>query len=254
MDRDRAREMLLTVVEDQAARYSQVRTSPVLQETATRLRAEGNEVDEPALLTLWYDLFRAGVISWGRSLSSPDLPLAHLTDHGRRTLEHRSRDPANPTGYLATVDGIVPTGTLARSYLDEALQTYAVGCYRAAAVMVGGAAEALALDLRDALAARLDALGVQAPQGLGDTGIRCLREALARAVEARRATVDPALMDRFTVYWPLSEHLRFTRTDTGRPARMEPVSAQVVHAALLLFPEYARLVADLQAWIPTITA
>jgi hypothetical protein len=39
------------------------------------------------------------------------------------------------------------------------------------------------------------------------------------------------------------------RNDTGHPESIDPVTPESVHAALLIFPELAKLVANLETWV-----
>ncbi len=41
----------------------------------------------------------------------------------------------------------------------------------------------------------------------------------------------------------LAEQIRKVRNDAGHPEGIDPVTPEVVHAALLIFPELAKLVA-----------
>jgi hypothetical protein len=43
--------------------------------------------------------------------------------------------------------------------------------------------------------------------------------------------------------------MRLARNDAGHPVSIDPVTHGTVHAALLLFPEFASLVRDLEMWI-----
>ena len=94
----------------------------VLNETARRLAISSLE-DQQALLTVWGDLFRLGVLAWGYDLSNPSPPFMHLTEVGRRTLSNLSRDPYNPEGYLAAVRPLLAPGSVALSYLEEGVNT-----------------------------------------------------------------------------------------------------------------------------------
>jgi hypothetical protein len=73
----------------------------VLRRAAEELAVVNNHDLELAILTVWHDLFRTGLLAWGFNLNNPDPPFFHFTDRGRRTLENLSRDPGNPAGYLA---------------------------------------------------------------------------------------------------------------------------------------------------------
>jgi hypothetical protein len=60
------------------------------------------------------------------------------------------------------------------------------------------------------------------------------------------------LAESFSAYWPaFAEQIRGARNDAGHPASVDPVTPETVHAALLIFPELARLAKALEAWIHT---
>ena len=119
----------------------------ILDDAQRRLGIHNNVKMEQALLTLWHDLFRTGYLAWGYNLSNPSPPFCHLTDQGRRTLQHLSRDPANPDGYLHHLNQIATLNPVSNSYLKEALVTFNTDCYKAAAVMIGACSECLILEL-----------------------------------------------------------------------------------------------------------
>lgn len=114
--------------------------------------------NDEAILTQWGELFRTGLLAWGRDLLNPNPPFFHLTDSGRRALAHLTRDPSNPDGYMRHLASMANVNDVALSYLKEGLDCYVHGHYKAAAVMVGGAAESVILDLRDQTVAKFKAL------------------------------------------------------------------------------------------------
>lgn len=224
-------------------------SGPVLNETSNRLSIRTLE-DQQALLTVWGDLFRLGVLGWGYDLSNTAPPFMHLTEVGRRTLSNLSRDPYNPAGYLAAVRPLLTTGSVALSYLEEGVNTFQAGCMKATAVMVGASAESLVLDVRDTLVARLNAIGAPVSARLTDWRVKTARDAVEAEIEARRTQLDRRLYERFSAYWvAVSDQMRLARNDAGHPVSTDPVTHETVHAALLLFPEFAGLVRDLNAWV-----
>lgn len=134
------REVLLEVVHEMTAR-DQMQQVSILREASERLGLRRNLQHEQALLTAWYDLFRNGHLSWGLDLENPNPPFCHLTQQGRRTLEHLSRDPANRDGYMKHLASVAPLNDVAASYITEALVTYNSNAFKATAVMVGAAAK-----------------------------------------------------------------------------------------------------------------
>ena len=213
--------------------------------------------EQRALLTVWYDLFLEGIMSWGADIDNPNPPFCHLTERGRRALARKSRDPWNHDGYLAYLTGKAVINPVARSYIEEALRTYRATCYKAAAVMVGAATESVVLDVRDALVARLAASGVTfAPsgkerQGLDSWKIKAVLDQLQQVLDRCKGAMPRELLEEYTSYWSgISHHARFARNDAGHPSSPDPVREETVHAALLLFPVHAELAIRLVGWIP----
>lgn len=247
-------EVLLAVISEHAERGGSLDSNSVLKDAARQLKSLGVLESDQALLTLWHDQFRNGRLAWGYNLQNNGPPFFHLTAAGRRTLEDHSRDPANPDGYLAHLCARTTINPIAESYICEALQTYNSGCFKATAVLVGCAAESLALELRDRLVSRLRELGLDVPNMLNDWRIRTVLRGVKAQLDQRSAAMDRGLRERYEGYWmAFAQQIRAVRNDSGHPASVAPVTPESVHAALLIFPELATLSGDLATWIDTIT-
>lgn len=223
----------------------------VLSETAKRLGITRNADLELALLTLWNDLFRTGYLSWGFNLNNPDPPFFHISDPGRRALARLSRDPGNPAGYLAHLYSAAKLNAVAQSYLGEALACFAAGLHKAAAVMLGAAAESIILELRDEVVTRLAAIGASVPKSLQDWRVKTVLDGLNDALTSRMAQMPYELRTEFEAYWPaFTQQIRATRNDAGHPSSVDPVAPDAVHASFLVFPELARTATRLLEWVP----
>ena len=245
------RRTLLEVVQDAAAR-DQMQQGSILAEASRRLNLGRGLVAEQALLTLWYDLFRTGQLAWGLNLANQNPPFCHLTDRGRKTLADVSRDPANPDGYLAHLNASANLNPIAMSYIGEAVDTYNSNRYKAAAVMVGCAAESIVLEVRDDMVARLEAANRPVPKNLDDWRIKRVLDALQSEFAARKKDMPQSLADKVEFYWPaFTLQIRTVRNEVGHPVSVEPVTADTVHAALLVFPELAKLGMELLVWSAT---
>ena len=252
LDLTTARQVLLDVVNAHVTMgpgYFQA--GPILQEAAKRLGVRGNTEAEQAILTIWYDLFRVGMIAPGFDLCNPNLPFVHMTDSGRASLAHISRDPTNPDGYLAHLSAQHLTDAIALSYIHEAVLTYNSACHKASAVMVGCATERLVLLVRDELVAGLGRTGKAVPKGLEDWRYKTVRDAISTELDTQMHDMrPPRLKEAYTAFWmPLTEQPRLYRNDAGHPKTIDPVSPETVHANLLIFPELAKLVAELLSWL-----
>jgi hypothetical protein len=187
----------------------------------------------------------------GFDLNNPDPPFFHLTGTGRRALTNATRDPSNPAGYMQHLETRASIGPIAKSYLLEALDCYVAGLFKAAAVMVGGAAESLIIELRDLVVAQLRELGKPIPASLNGWQIRVVTKALTDVFDAGIDTKSKRdLRDRYEMYWSaLAGQIRTIRNDAGHPNSIDPVTPDTVHASLLIFPELASLSGALWNWV-----
>lgn len=249
VDAGEIRAVLLEVIDGLVKEYDNLQSASVLQRTAQKLPKQHNRQIERALLASFYDLFRTGYLSWGHDLANPAPPFCHVTALGLRAITQRSRDPANPNGYLAHLRSRASISAVTASYVAEALNTFNAACFKATAVMVGAAAESLVLGVRDALVARLQVLGQPAPAGLIDWRIKRILSTLEVAIADRKARMPSALFERFEANWPAFTHqIRTARNEAGHPVSVEPVTPEEVHASLLIFPELAALAQQVGAW------
>jgi hypothetical protein len=249
-DLGQLRAIILEVIDGLVKEYTHLQSGSVLQRAASRIGRSADRQVQEALLASFYDLFRTGYLSWGADLANPAPPFCHVTTLGRRALAQHSRDPANPDGYLSHLKSQAALGPVAESYIREALNTFNAACFKATAVMVGGAAESVVLGVRDGLAAKLQALSQPIPAGLGDWRIRRVLASVEQALVTKRATLPPALFERLEANWPAFTHqIRTARNDAGHPVSVEPVTADEVHASLLIFPQLAALAGQLTGWI-----
>lgn len=222
----------------------------VLDAAARKLGASHSQDLEQAILTQWGELFRTGLLAWGLNLANPNPPFFHLTERGRKALEHLTRDPSNPSGYLRHLASIAALEPVAMSYLSEGLECYVAGLFKAAAVMVGGASESIIIDLRNVTVEKLTLLSKPLPKGLVDWRIKTVSDALHGFFEIHAPQFKRELRESFEAYWSAFAHqLRTTRNDAGHPVNVDPVTPDTVHASLLVFPELARLSRSLSCWV-----
>lgn len=241
------RTTVLAVVKEHSTKGSGFQSRQVLTDVSRRLGIHSDTDLEQAILTFFHDLFRSGHLAWGFNLSNPDPPFMHLTEKGRRALAHLSRDPVNYDGYMAATLPLLSDEPIATSYVAEACKTYQAGCVKAAAVMIGGASESLVLSLRDVVAARYGA--GRAPKDLGAWQVKTVRDGLSRLLDQQKALLSKDLRERYEGFWHSgSDAFRLSRNEAGHPSAPDPVTDEVVHGTLLLFPEFARLVRDLKKW------
>lgn len=221
----------------------------VLREAAGALGIRRDEDQERFLLTEWQELFRTGYLAWGHNLDNPNPPFCHFTERGERAKEGAQRDPANPDGYLAQLAQVATIGPIGWSYLTEALDCYVGGMCKAAAVLLGGANERLAVDVRDAVLAFHQRHETKAPDALIDWRIKRVLDALKAFFDREKPRLPGELKERYEAYWPaFTQQIRTIRNDAGHPSSIDPISAEAVHAAFLVFPEVAGVSTGLIEW------
>lgn len=227
-----------------------LQANSIFQEVRSKLDVPFSPEIEQAILTYWHDLFRMGYLAWGYNLSNPSPPFFHLTEQGRKALQHLSRDPANPDGYLAHLSSTAKLNTIAESYIVEALKTYNTGCYKAAAVMTGVATESILLEIRDILVNKLKSLGHKYNKDLEDWRIKRLLDELKKVIDSKKKDIPQELFENYEAYWAaFIQQIRTARNEAGHPSSLGAITEESVHASLLIFPELARLADSLSKWV-----
>ncbi|MEW6330274.1 MAG: hypothetical protein AB1560_02335 [Pseudomonadota bacterium] len=246
------RACMLKVIADLEPRPGEgnLQSGGVLGETAKRLGGRLDHSLQEAVLTVFHDLFRTGYLAWGFNLANPSPPFCHTTEQGRRALSNLSRDPSNPEGYLNNLAKMAKLNSVADSYLREGLACFVQDLPKAAAVMVGGASESIALELRDTIVQKLQALNRAVPNGMNDWRFKLVLDAMYLFFDQSSGQMPREMRDPFKSYWPaFLQQIRTARNEAGHPSSIDPVTFDTVHASLLIFPELARLTQQLGSWV-----
>lgn len=174
--------LLEAIMVDSANGKTSIGAERVMGIAASNLGIPHNSPLRLNLLTHWNELIRGGLLGFGTDNGRWSTDACIVTESGKKTLENVSRDPANPAGYLAYLDAEVGLPAIARGYVEEALNTYNACCYKATAVMIGAAVEALVLDLRDTLVTHLKAKSIPVPKDLGVWQAKTVLEMIAKTI------------------------------------------------------------------------
>ena len=226
-----------------------LRVDVVLREVKERASLKNDLAAEKQVLAEFYGLFDAGLLVWGKDLGDPTSPYFHISARGDLSLGRGSRDPGNPAKYKAYLASTARLSPIALSYLEEGVDCYNGGHFKAAAVLVGGASEAMIVELRDLIRESLKGLGQAEPKGFGDWQVKRVLDALQSFILARKSGLSKGVGERFEAYWPaFTQQIRSVRNDVGHPSSVAPVTPETVHASLLIFPELARLQNALGDW------
>src|SRR5579883_1930176 len=116
MNSNDIRTILLELINKKELANGNLQTGTILHEISAVLRGGGDAygsammnqfapgvstgIAEEEVLTIFYDLFRTGYLSWGMNFNNPGSPWFHVTEKGKKALQQLSRDPSNPAGYL----------------------------------------------------------------------------------------------------------------------------------------------------------
>jgi len=189
------------------------------------------------------ELIGAGVLVRGYSSQQPNPGIVQPTEFGLSCLQAGAINPYDPDGYLASINAAVPNlDAVAESYLEEGLDCLRRQCHKAAAVMLGGASEAVMLAL---ISAFHDAL--QNPNQRQQFERHAIKEwQIKKRVDyfrGRLAALPPqflphALREDLDIKLDgIFALLRAARNDAGHP-NLNPSTRETVHGNYLLFPSY----------------
>ena len=245
----RIRQAMLEVV-NRCSGQRHLQTNEIIDGTLSELGISRPNVDmQRVILDMFQDLFRKGQLTWGCDFSNPNPPFCHVTERGRETLQNLSRDPANPDGYLNQTQ-LSNINEISLSYIKEALQTYNSNCFKAAAVMVGAASEALVVEFRNEITESPISLTEGNKRKLSNWNIKTILTEIGKVLEREKVNMPHLLCEKYEAYWSaFTQQIRMVRNEAGHPSNIDPVTYDTVHASLLIFPELANLVNELSMWI-----
>lgn len=222
----------------------------ILRHVAEQFPREGRGPGfDHMVLDEWSELFRTGHLVWGQDLGNSQPPFFHVSNRGELALRQLARDPANSAGYFAYLDVEAQPNALARAYIAEGLACFNNGFRRAAAVLVGTGVEAIVLELRDQLAARLNTLGAPVTKELLDWKPATAAKAMQRILDGKKSAMPADLKRDYEAHWsPLVAETRRVRNDAGHPTAIDAIRYEEVHAVLLTVPIIGRLARQLSGW------
>ena len=243
------RQAMLEIVKE-SSKESYLQSNHILDGTLEKLGLVSVSTEhQQAILTVYQDMFRIGLLAWGWDFSNSKPPFCHVTERGRETLKNLSRDPANPDGYLNQTQ-LNNINEISLSYIKEALQSYNSNCYKAAAVMVGAASEALVLEFRSKIIESQISLTDGNKRKLNNWNIKTVLTEIGKVLEHEKVNMTNRLCEKYEAYWSaFTQQIRTVRNEAGHPSNIDPVTYDTVHASLLIFPELANLVNELSMWI-----
>lgn len=246
------RTALLEIIQEATSRdrmSASLQTNSILDLNKIRPRIDPQDYEslEQEILTQWHELFRTGYLAWGLNLSNPNPPFFHVTNQGKRAFQQINRDPANPEGYLRHLYSFATMNPISKSYLEEGLRCFVATQYKASAVMVGAASEAIILGLRDSVVLKIRQNNGNVSNSLGSWQVKAVLKGLKNYFDNEKSNFDQGLKEEYEAYWPaFSQQIRAVRNEVGHPSSIDPITEDVVHASFLIFPELAKLASKLE--------
>jgi hypothetical protein len=203
--------------------------------------------DRDKILEIFWDLFRQGVFTLGLNDNNPQWPWFRLSRFGE------SEDARQPfrfhdTGsYIAMITKAVPDLlSSTKMYLDEAVAAFYSGCFLAATVMLGVAAEAEFLRLID-VANKNAKIGTSFEKAAKERFIRAKIEAFRKGLDPHLKSLPDAAKEDLDINLnAVQSILRIARNGAGHPSGAAPPSREQVYINLQIFVPYAVQVARLR--------
>lgn len=102
-----------------------------------------SQADKDLVLEVFWALFREGIITIGTNSANPEFPWFRLSAYGHKLIDNEQTYFFHDvSSYGARLESEVPDlDDVTRLYLQEAMQSFRVGCLLASSVMLGVAAE-----------------------------------------------------------------------------------------------------------------
>ncbi|MEW9304537.1 hypothetical protein [Labrys neptuniae] len=196
--------------------------------------------DRDKLLEIFWDLFRQGIITLGRDDNNPQWPWFRLSRFGKSDAARQPFRFHDASSYIALVEKKVPDlPPETKMYLEEAVSSFYGGCFLAATIMLGVAAEAEFLRMLD-VATNNPQFGSSFAATEKAKFIRGKIEAFSKAFEHHRKNFSKEVTeDLDTNLNAVQSIIRIARNEAGHPSGVAPPSREQVYVNLQLFAPYA---------------
>jgi hypothetical protein len=203
--------------------------------------------DRDTILEIFWDLFRQGVITLGLNDNNPQWPWFRLSRFGESEGARQPFRFHDTSSYISMVTNAVPDLLSAtKMYLEEAVASFYSGCFLAATVMLGVAAEAEFLRLIDVANAN-GTIGKSFDQAKKERFIRSKIEAFRKGLAPHLKTLPPTVTEDLDINLnAVQSIIRIARNEAGHPSGASPPSREQVYINLQVFVPYAEQVGQLR--------
>jgi len=192
--------------------------------------------DSELVLEIVWDLFRQGIITFGRNAADPGWPWLRLSRFGECALQQHPYRFHNKAEFLKVLESeALDVSSDSIVYLREAVAAFYANCLLAASVMLGLAAESEFLRLLDA--AKNSITYGKHFSRIGD-GLSVRAKMLRFQVAMKPLLPEPATRDLSDALNTAQAILRAARRDS-ETSGVEPLSRDQVYVFLQLFAPFA---------------
>ena len=211
------------------------------------LGSEDHQKLPEAVRQLLWQFLVQGILVFGMDSLNANWPWYSVTEYGEGVLSSQGAQPYDPEGFMSEFVAVNPNADeTVREYLAEAISTFNIGCFRAAALMLGCASEQLVLLLYETFESALgdEAKRARFRKASGwqiSSKFKRLHDCLMGMLEKKR--LPKALQDAVRTYLPIGFDLvRRCRNSAGHPEIPGQIRRETVFLNLRAFPEYAKQV------------
>lgn len=203
--------------------------------------------DRDKILEIFWDLFRQGVITLGQNDNNPQWPWFRLSRFGESEAARQPYRFHDTASYIAMIVRVIPDLLPAtKMYLEEAVAAFYSGCYLAATIMLGVAAEAEFLRLIEVANANTS-IGKAFDQARKERFIRAKIESFRKGLAPHlKSLSQPATEDLDINLNAIQSIIRIARNEAGHPSGANPPLREQVYVNLQIYVHYAGQIARLR--------
>jgi len=207
--------------------------------------------DHEKVRELFWSFIIQGIIMPGLNVLNPNLPFFSLTEYGSQVVNSDDPVPHDPDNYLKHLEKLAPNlDPIAISYIEEGLECFQRGSYRASAVMLGVSCEKLTLDLANTVQKALSGTEATKLQNvIQHGGIAEIYKETMKRLTPRFYTLPRELIDGLEAHLDgVFAIIRTHRNKAGHPTGMmiDRITALGLFSS---FPFYCKRASDLITYI-----